>query len=257
MAGPAGHRQKTFVRALAVSLGGRLRDFRSADDADLVGLADLARSADIVAVQDIHIAPPRIVSSALAAMDDRHITVDGLAWAKPFLVVATQRTTPGRNHALPADDLDRFAVCLPFTCPNGIEFLRTGVRRGWAALRPVAAVDLLTRHIAEVRSVFIHDALYRYVADLATLTRRHEDVALGLSPRGAVALLRVAQALALCDGRDHVIPHDVRRLVEPVVAHRLVLTPAARRGGRSPGDVVAEVLADVPAPAAQLLPSLE
>jgi MoxR-like ATPase len=117
-------------------------------------------------------------------------------------------------------------------------------------LAPVVSADDVTAMIEAVREVHVADGLRTYIVDLADATRRHHDLALGASPRGALALQAASRALAASVGRDFVLPDDVKRVASVVLAHRLLLTPDAELRGLAPGDVLAEVMASVAVPGA-------
>lgn len=177
---------------------------------------------------EINRTTPKTQSALLEAMNERQVTVDGRSHPlpEPFMVVATQN--PVEHHGtypLPESQLDRFLLRLRMGYPDAAserEILRS--RESTAAQAPsvVGAADVLELQ-AQAREVRVDDALVDYMMAVVEKTRRHESLSLGVSPRGAQALYRASQALALAGGREYAIPDDVKRLVIPVFAHRLVI----------------------------------
>jgi MoxR-like ATPase len=168
-------------------------------------------------------------------------------------VVATQNPIEmDGTYRLPEAQLDRFLMKLSVGYPSEsveIEVLRgAAAGRNPDALDPVADTGLVGQLIHLAHRVHIADPLYAYAVRLATATRNHPQVRVGVSPRGVIALTRAACAYALTDGRPYVIPEDVKSLVEPVFAHRLLLSPDAQVRGVAPTEVLREVLGSVPVP---------
>jgi MoxR-like ATPase len=189
-------------------------------------------------------------------MEERHVTVDGHRHGvpRPFLVVATQNPIEmDGTYRLPEAQLDRFLMKLSVGYPD--EAVEVEVLRGAAAgrspdyLGAVTDTDTVAQLIRLSHRVFVADTLYTYAVRLATATRDDKRVRVGVSPRGVIALSRAAQAYALTDGRAYVIPEDIKALVEPVFAHRLLLAPDASMRGVTPGEVLRAAVESVPAPA--------
>ncbi len=212
--------------------------------------------AHVVLADEINRATPRTQSALLEAMSDRQVSVDGRAWplGPPFLVLATQNPYEFEGtYPLPESQLDRFLLRLRLGYPDRAaeKAILTSHRGGEPveSLRPVLSGDDVLTLQVRVRQVRVEDSLSDYVLDLVAATRAHPDIYLGASTRAALSLYRAAQALALLEGRDYVIPDDVKRLAGPVLAHRL-LAKASRQGGR--GDaaetIVADVVAQTPVP---------
>jgi MoxR-like ATPase len=205
--------------------------------------------APVILADEINRATPRTQSALLEAMSDRQVSVDGRTWplGAPFLVLATQNPYEFEGtYPLPESQLDRFLLRLRIGYPDRAAE-RDILHRHRAGepingLQPVLhGDDILTLQEA-ARAVRVDDSLADYVLDLIEATRTHPDVYLGGSTRAALALYRAAQALALLEGRDYVIPDDIKRLTRPVLAHRLV-AKALRRGERS--DAAEEILTDI------------
>jgi MoxR-like ATPase len=203
----------------------------------------------VVLADEINRATPRTQSALLEAMSDRQVSVDGQTrpLEPPFLVVATQNPYEFEGtYPLPESQLDRFLMRLRIGYPDRAaeKEVLTKHRAGEPVehLGPVlGAADVVAMQEA-VRQVRVDDSLNDYILDLADATRNHPDMYLGASPRAALSLYRASQALALLDGRDYVVPDDIKRLARPVLAHRL-LTKSSRQGVR--GDAAEAIVGDI------------
>ena len=212
--------------------------------------------ANIVLGDEINRAGPKTQSALLEAMEERTVTVDGTSHGlgTPFMVVATQNPIElDGTYPLPEAQRDRFMMRLSIGYPSAeAELGVLDVHGGGDRLPSLEAVTD-AREIAElieaVKAVHVDDSLQRYVVALVRATREHRDVELGASPRASLALLRGARALASSERRPYVVADDVKALALPVLSHRLVLVPEAQLAGRSPEQVIAAVLDDVPVPA--------
>src|SRR6202162_67363 len=178
---------------------------------------------------EINRATPKTQSALLEAMNENQVTIDGRSWtlAQPLLVIVTHN--PVEHHGtypLPESQLDRFLMRIRIGYPDQTaerEILRHSAEPGLEKIRPVISSEDL-RHLQEtVGHVTVDDALVDYMLAIVKHTREHEALAMGVSPRGAQALFRASQALAAVDGRDYVTPDDVKRMVVPVFAHRVLL----------------------------------
>ncbi len=211
--------------------------------------------ANLVLADEVNRATPRTQSSFLEAMEERQVTVDGVTHAlpRPFLVLATQNPVELKGtFPLPEAQLDRFLLRLRMGYPSRDEETamlgRFRADDPLAALRPVAGADELLAAQAAVREVHVAPPVEGYVVDLARATREADEVALGASPRAALALMRAAQAAAALAGRTYVVPDDVAGLAVAALAHRLLLSRDAAAERRRPEDVVEGLLAEVAAP---------
>jgi MoxR-like ATPase len=177
---------------------------------------------------EINRATPKTQSALLEAMNERQITIDGRPYplAEPFMVIATQN--PVEHHGtypLPESQLDRFLMRLRIGYPDAAaerEILRDTMRPHVDA-GPILSAQELIQLQSLAPKVRVDDALVDYMLAIVAKTREHDSLSLGVSPRGAQALYRATQALALVEGREYAIPDDVKRLVAPVFAHRVVL----------------------------------
>lgn len=213
--------------------------------------------SQVVLADEINRASPKTQSALLEAMSEGRVTLDGQTHTLPemFFVVATQN--PAEHHGvnpLPESQLDRFHVRLGIGYPareDEAAVLRDDPGQvALPQLEPVATpAEILTMRRA-CRAVKLDDALVAYVLAIVAETRSHEAIHLGVSTRGALALLRAAQAHALVDGRDYCIPEDIRDLATPVLAHRIVTDPrgAAAGGAEEAEWIVREIVEQVPVP---------
>ncbi len=211
--------------------------------------------ASVLLADEINRATPRTQSALLEAMQERQVTIDGVTrpLPRPFIVLATQNPVELEGtFPLPEAQLDRFMMRLEIGYPaveDEVEILeRYDQADPLAGLQPVAAGDDVLALQRAIRTIHLAGVVRRYVVDIVRATRGTDDIQLGASPRASLALHRGAQALAALRGRDFVRPDDVKELALPVLAHRLILAPEARLRGRSPAEVVRNVVARVPAP---------
>jgi MoxR-like ATPase len=214
--------------------------------------------ANVVLADEINRASPKTQSALLEAMEERQVTVDAHTFRleRPFIVIATQNPIELEGtYPLPEAQLDRFLMRIPMGYPGRAAEVAILEAQGTAHvnvedLRPVAtAADVVTASDS-VADIHVATAIQTYIVDLADATRRHHELGLGVSPRGALALQRAARAYAASTGRDYVLPDDVKLLAPSVLEHRLLVTPEAELRGRSVSEVFAEVLAGVAVPGA-------
>lgn len=211
---------------------------------------------NLLLADEINRASPRTQSALLEAMSEEQVTVDGVTYRleRPFLVVATQNPVDAQGtYPLPEAQLDRFMLRLRMGYPERDEALAMlysqQLEHPVDALQPVADAALVTRLQSEARRVTVAEPVAHYILTLIEATRGDERLELGASPRGALMLFRSAQAHALMNARSYVLPDDVLAVAEPVLAHRLILSNAARYGGVTTEDVVARICERVPVPA--------
>jgi MoxR-like ATPase len=213
--------------------------------------------AQVVLADEINRATPRTQSALLEAMSDRQVSLDGQTrpLGPPFFVLATQNPYEFEGtYPLPESQLDRFLMRLRLGYPDRAaeKEILFGHRAGEPVdhLQAVLTVADVTGLQEAVRQVRVEDSLTDYVLDLIGATRQHPDVYLGGSTRASLSLYRAAQALALVEGRNYVIPDDVKRLAGPVLAHR-ILPRTARQGGSADAseDIVRDVVTQTPVPA--------
>ncbi len=213
---------------------------------------------DLLLVDEINRMPPRTQAALLECMEERQVTTDAQRRPLPawFTVFATQNPVDFEGtYPLPEAQLDRFLMKIRVAYPSEadeLEILQRHHASGGALLESVAITPisegLLTAACAEVRAIRIEPELYGYILALARRTREWPTLLLGASPRAALSVMLVAQAAAAFDGRDYLVPDDVKRAVPPVLRHRLILKPEAELEGFDADRVLADVIAAVPVP---------
>ena len=213
--------------------------------------------AQIVLADEVNRATPKTQSALLEAMEEQQITVDGVTRALPvpFLVMATQNPIEYEGtFPLPEAQLDRFMMRLSLGYPSAADELVVLTAQQEShpldALEQVVSLEDLLQLQQEVRGVYVDRLVSEYIVAVTTATREHQEVYLGASPRGSLALYRAAQARAMLYGRDYVIPDDVKELGEPTLAHRLIVSPAARIRNVDPRQIIEEIVEAVPVPGA-------
>jgi MoxR-like ATPase len=216
--------------------------------------------ANILLADEINRTPPKTQAALLEAMEERHVTIDGSTYELPvpFLVCATQNPVEFEGtYPLPEAQLDRFLVRVRTGYPSPADERALIARAvgGFdardldaAGVEAVVGLDELIAAQRAVRAVHVAESLQGYLYDIVAATRSSPDVALGASPRAALALVVATQAAAFLDGRAFATPDDVKDVAAPVLAHRLIVRPEAELDGTSADDVVAHVLASVSAP---------
>ncbi len=255
-----------LAKALAASIDGTFRRVQLTPDllpADITGSSIYNQRtgefsflpgplfANVVLADELNRATPRTQSALLEAMGERQVTVDGATHMlpDPFFVIATQNPVETYGtFPLPEAELDRFVVSLSLGYPDteaAVRILELE-EHGEAEPAPVLSIDDVLHAQATARAVAVAPAVKRYVVGLVEASRVHAEVALGASPRAAVALQRTAQAWAAMQGRPFVTPDHVKAVASAVLSHRLLL--ATVRGGASGERVVADLLQSVPVP---------
>jgi len=200
---------------------------------------------------EINRTTPKTQSALLEAMNELQVTIDGRSQMleRPFMVIATQN--PVEHHGtypLPESQMDRFLLRLRIGYPDAVserEILRHQNASAVSSMRPVLSADEVVQWQDQVHEVHVDDALVDYMMAIVEQTRAYDSLSLGVSPRGAQALYRATQALALLEGRDYAIPDDVKRLVVPVCAHRVVVNTRvalAQRTSEAADRILEEIL---------------
>lgn len=211
--------------------------------------------SNIILADEINRATPRTQSALLECMEERQVTIDGTTKLldRPFLVIATQNPVEIQGtFPLPEAQLDRFMMRLKIGYPDtseGIDILRRFKEKNpFETLKPVCIRQAVIDAQDNYMNVHVCDDMLRYITRLAESTRQNPDVVLGVSPRGAQALLKASQAFAIVNGRDYVIPDDIKNLAIPVLAHRLVMKGALRLKSGAGENVLKEILQKLPVP---------
>jgi MoxR-like ATPase len=211
--------------------------------------------ANLLLVDEVNRASPKTQAALLECMEERQVTVDGVTYGlePPFMVMATQNPIEYEGtYPLPEAQLDRFTMRLSLGYPPLAEEARMLDEQTSAppldSLPAVADGADVLRLVEAARMVYVEESLCRYVVAVLRQTRGDARVYLGASPRAGIALLRVAKALALSEGRDYAVPDDVKAVAAPVLAHRLILAPEARSAALDAEDLVADALERTPVP---------
>ena len=214
--------------------------------------------AQMVLADEVNRATPKTQAALLEAMEEAQVTVDGVTHPlpTPFVVLATENPIEYEGtFPLPEAQLDRFLIRLSLGYPGRAGELEMLDRQHRAhpldSLQQVIRVEDLVLAQAAVKEVHVAMPVKEYVIALVEATRHHDDVYLGASPRGSLALYNASRAWAALQGRDYVTPDDVKTLAEPTLAHRVIVNPAARIKNVDSRVVIADLLARVPVPGAQ------
>jgi MoxR-like ATPase len=211
--------------------------------------------SQILLADEINRATPRTQAALLEAMQERQVTVDGITYPlpRPFLVLATQNPIELEGtFPLPEAQLDRFLLKMAIGYPDEQEEHRMLLRYEHddplQTLEPVTTPEDLLALQGQVRHVRVEESVRGYVVDVVRATRTSDDIQLGVSPRGTLALYHCAQALAAIRGREFVLPDDVKLLAPYVLTHRVLINPSTRLRGRQLTDVLMDVIETVPVP---------
>ncbi len=253
-----------LAKSLAKSIGGAFNRIQFTPDllpSDVTGISvwDRDRSefefkpgpifANIVVGDEINRASPKTQSALLEAMEERQVTSDGITRALelPFMVIATQNPLEHEGtYPLPEAQLDRFMMRVVIGYPSRekeLEILDThGIRSTFYDLNPVATVEEVQEMVTIAREVAVSQSVKNYIVDLVEGTRLHPDVKLGASPRSALFLQRLARSRAASQGRDYVMPDDIKVLAQPVLEHRLAMRPEAQMRGETVTDLIDDIL---------------
>lgn len=260
----------TLARALAVSLGASFRRIQFTPDvlpSDVTGLNWFNQKkqefeyrpgpimSQVVLADEINRATPRTQSALLEAMQERQVTIDGHTYPlpRPFLVLATQNPVELEGtFPLPEAQVDRFLLRIAIGYPSEAEenqiLERFRLSDPLPELKAVTNAEELARMQEQRRLVRVEDSLRNYIVRVARATRKHSEIELGASPRATLALFTTAQAWAAIQGRDYIIPDDVKLLAPHVLTHRMMISPQAQLRGRKAEEVVAGVVDTVPVP---------
>jgi MoxR-like ATPase len=256
-----------LAKALSKSIGCSFRRIQFTPDllpSDVTGLSIFNQKthefefrpgpimAQVVLADEINRATPKTQSALLECMEERQATIDGVThpMPSPFLVIATQNPIEYEGtFALPEAQLDRFMLRLRMGYPKAMEEIvildeqkRT---HPITDIRQVLSLEELRQMQGAVKEIYVDQAVAEYIVRLSTATREHPDIYLGASPRGSINLYRASQAFAALDGRDYVIPDDVKQLAVAVLAHRLIVKSQASLREIDPDAIVREILGQV------------
>jgi len=260
----------TLARAMAASLGASFRRIQLTPDllpSDVTGLNWFNQKAQefqfragpvishIVLADEINRATPRTQSALLEAMQERQVTIDGVPHLlpRPFLVMATQNPVELEGtFPLPEAQIDRFLLRVAIGYPTQSD--ENAILERFRASDPLPELEAVTspeeiqKLQAERREIRVEESVRDYVVRVARATREHNEIELGASPRATLALYAAAQAWAGIDGRDYILPDDVKALAPHVLTHRLMISPQAQLRGRTPEQLVSDIVEAVPVP---------
>ena len=262
-----------LARAIARSIGCSFRRIQFTPDmlpSDVTGVSVFNQKtmefefrpgpvmAQIVLTDEINRATPKTQSALLEAMEERQVTVDGVTrkMARPFLVLATQNPIEYEGtFPLPEAQVDRFMMRIRLGYPGKREEMDVLSRQ--VDHHPIEDVDQVVS-LAEllaaqdaIKAIYVDDLVKEYIVDLVTATRNHADIYLGASPRGSLALFKTSRAWAALQGRDYVLPDDIKILAETTLAHRLIVSPSARIKNVDPRQIIEDILKSIPVPGAK------
>ncbi|MDD3402787.1 MAG: MoxR family ATPase [Hespellia sp.] len=211
---------------------------------------------NLLLADEINRTSPKTQSALLEVMEEKQVTVDGITrkTGEPFVVIATQNPSGSAGtQLLPESQMDRFMICLKMGYPTVKEeaeiLKRNQLGRATEQVGNVIQAEALIAIQQVVEKIYVHDRVYLYIAQLAKATREKKEIEMGMSPRGTIALCKMAKAGAFIKGRDYVIPEDVKMVFADVAAHRMVLTTKARVGHIRMEDLLQEILEEVETPA--------
>ncbi len=260
----------TLARALAGSLGLSYRRIQFTPDllpSDVTGLSWFNQKkqefefrpgpimSQVVLADEINRATPRTQSALLEAMQERQVTVDGVTrpQPRPFLVLATQNPIELEGtFPLPEAQIDRFMLRVEIGYPSEVE--ENNILERFRSDDPLEEVEAVTTpeeilKLQEQRKdIRIEESIRNYIVKVARATREHAEIELGASPRATLALYQTSQAWAAIQGRDYVLPDDVKFMAPHVLTHRLMISPKAQLRGRRPEEMVADIVDSVPVP---------
>ena len=259
-----------LAKALAKSIDCSVRRIQFTPDllpSDITGVSAFNREmrefefkpgpvfANIVLGDEINRASPKTQSALLESMEERQVTVDGTTHPlePPFMVIATQNPVEMEGtYPLPEAQRDRFMTRLSIGYPDRDAELAMLDSHGSSSplddLKPVAHASDIRALVAAVREIHVSQAIRQYIIDLVSATRSSAEIRLGASPRAALHLMRASRAYAALDSRDFVIPDDVQALTIPVLAHRLLPSPAALVGRETPDRILSGIVQRLPLP---------
>lgn len=264
-----------MVRALAKSVSAKFRRIQFTPDllpSDVTGVSIYNPKelefefkpgpimGNIILADEINRTSPKTQSALLEGLEEKSVTIDGVTHYldRPFFVMATQNPIDYEGtYPLPEAQLDRFLLKLRMGYPeinDEIEVLNRAQKTPPIEdLQPIISLEELRQLQQQVREVIVDDTLKKYIVDIATRTRSHASIFLGVSPRGSIALMKAAQAYAFLHDRDYVIPDDIQYLAPVVFTHRIILKSESKFEGITAEDVVKQILGRVSVPVQRLV----
>jgi len=260
-----------LARSLAITLGINFNRIQFTPDmlpSDITGVSIFNQQnqdfefrpgpvvANIILADEINRASPKTQSALLEAMEEKQVTVDGVTHPlpEPFMVMATQNPIEYEGtFPLPEAQMDRFLLKTNLGYPLLLEEMaiisNQKLLHPIARLKPVTNKNEIDAACKIVRSVHVSKAIEKYIVLLVRATRHHPSVYLGASPRGSICLYKASQAFAAIEGRDFVIPDDIKKIAFPVLTHRLIIKPSSRTHNLVSEDIIKEILETIEIPA--------
>lgn len=259
-----------LAKSLGISIGGNYKRIQFTSDllpSDIIGvnIFDQKTSkfefkagpifSNVILADEINRAPPKTQSALLESMEERKVTVDGVTHnlSEPFFIIATQNPIEYEGtYPLPEAQLDRFFLQIGIGYLKKEEEIRLcddqKERHPIETLKPVVDLKDVVKLQEEITRIHIDHSLKEYIVEIVGKTRTHSDVFLGASARGSLSLYRAAKAYAGLEGRDYVVPDDIKALAMSVLGHRIILKPEARIKNITPRDIILSILEKTPVP---------
>lgn len=259
-----------LARSLAMSLGCTINRIQFTPDmlpSDVIGVSIFNQTnkkfefregpifSNIILADEINRATPKTQSALLEAMEEKQVTVDGITHKldKPFMVMATQNPIEYEGtFPLPEAQLDRFIIRVSLGYPSFLDEIKVLENQQMIhpifLLKQVVSREEILKVQELVKNIYISAAVKRYIVEITRATRHHKDIYLGASPRGSIGLFKAGQVIAALNGRDYVLPDDIKHLAESVLAHRIVVNPSALVHNTSASSVIHEILDTVQVP---------
>lgn len=259
-----------LARAIAKSISGVFKRVQATPDllpSDIIGVSiynpetrkfEFKKGpivSNILLVDEINRATPKTQSALLEAMGEIQISVEGISFnlPNPFIVIATQNPIEFEGtFPLPEAQMDRFMINLSLGYPTPEEEIE--ILTSQKEVHPIETISSVTTTNEiieiqeEVKKVYIEDSLKKYIVEIVSKTRNHTSLLLGASPRGSLSIFKMAQAIACINGRDYVIPEDIKSVVMPCLRHRLIMKPESKLKGIKPEDIINSILESTEVP---------
>lgn len=213
-----------------------------------------AAMCNLFLADEINRTSPKTQSALLEVMEEGNVTVDGVTrkLPEPFVVIATENPVGSSGtQLLPESQLDRFMICLTMGYPSheaAIDILKENAANPLNALEKIMTKEELRKARKQVEEIFVHDAIYDYIVTIVEATREHEYFYAGVSPRGSIALLRMAKAMAYMKGKNFVSPEEIKDVIVEVFGHRVILSSKARTSGINTREALLQILSELKVP---------
>lgn len=213
-----------------------------------------AAMCNLFLADEINRTSPKTQSALLEVMEEGNVTVDGVTrkLPEPFVVIATENPVGSSGtQLLPESQLDRFMICLTMGYPSheaAIDILKENAANPLETLEKIMTKEELLAARKQVEEIFVHDAIYDYIVTIVEATREHEYFYAGVSPRGSIALLRMAKAMAYMKGKSFVSPEEIKDVIAEVFGHRVILSSKARTSGVTTKEALFEILSEIKVP---------